>query len=142
MKIKQIEAIYKTTKDDCFSVSSPKEVRDYCIKMLGNKPEEWFIVLNVNQKNNVMSYSVVAIGTLNETLVHPREIFRNAILSNAASIICCHNHPSGSVRPSDDDIKTTKRLEEVSKIIGISLLDHVIVGDNEFLSMKEMGYLV
>jgi DNA repair protein RadC len=84
---------------------------------------------------------VVSIGTISEAIVHPREVFKEAIRESGSSIIVAHNHPSGEVNPSKEDISTTKRLSEAGRLIGIPLLDHVIVCDSSYYSMKENGYL-
>ena len=102
---------------------------------------EKFICLHLNTKNNLLSYEVVSIGSLNASLVHPRELFKGAILVNAASIILCHNHPSDDPEPSPDDITLTKRLSESGDILGISVLDHVIFTAERFVSLKERGIL-
>ena len=81
----------------------------------------------------------MSTGSLNSSIVHPREIFKRAVLQNAASIIICHNHPSGDPTPSQEDINTTKRIYDAGKILGIELLDHVIIGDNKYTSLKEKG---
>ena len=83
----------------------------------------------------------IFIGSLNHSVVHPREIFKEAIRKSAASIICFHNHPSGDPTPSKEDIEVTKRLFECGKIIGIDLLDHIILGQKRYVSLKEKGYL-
>ncbi|KPD01600.1 hypothetical protein LR69_00215 [Geobacillus sp. BCO2] len=81
------------------------------------------------------------IGSLNASIVHPREVFKEAIKRSAASVICVHNHPSGDPTPSREDIDVTKRLAECGRIIGIELLDHLIIGDQKFVSLKEKGYV-
>jgi len=99
----------------------------------------WLITLDT--KNNITGIFTVSTGSLNSSIVHPREIFKRAVLQNAASIAICHNHPSGDITPSRDDIDTTKRLYEAGKILGIELLDHIIVGDNSYTSLKERGVI-
>ena len=84
---------------------------------------------------------MVSVGTLNKAIVHPREVFKTAILSNAASIMAFHNHPSGETTPSQQDIQLTNRLYEAGELLGIKLLDHLIIGDGTFTSLKEKGYL-
>ena len=88
-----------------------------------------------------MNKKTVFIGSLNASIVHPREVFKEALRRSAASIICIHNHPSGDPSPSREDIEVTKRLNECGKILGIELLDHLIIGENKFVSLKEKGYL-
>lgn len=108
---------------------------------LADKDCEYFIVVLLDTKNQPVSISVYRIGSLNASLVHPREMIKLAILSNAASIIVGHNHPSGLPGPSKEDIEVTKRLVEAGEIIGIDVLDHIIVGDDTFISLKEKGII-
>ncbi len=102
---------------------------------------EQFIIACLNTKNEPTNISVVSVGTLNKAIVHPREVFKTAILSNASSIMAFHNHPSGDTTPSDQDIQLTHRLVEAGELLGIKLLDHLIIGDGSFTSLKEKGYL-
>ena len=97
--------------------------------------------LYLNTKNQVLHKKTVFIGSLNASIVHPREVYKEALRRSAASIICIHNHPRGDPSPSREDIEVTKRLNECGKIIGIDLLDHLIIGENKFVSLKEKGYL-
>jgi len=108
---------------------------DYC-----NNDRENFIVMCLDTKHKINSLTLTSTGTLNASLIHPREVFKTAILSNAAAILLCHNHPSGNCEPSNEDIEITKRLQEAGKIMGIEILDHVIIGDS-FLSMKQKGLI-
>ncbi|WP_019156927.1 RadC family protein [Robertmurraya massiliosenegalensis] len=103
--------------------------------------QEVFIVVALDTKNKVIGKSEVFKGSLNASIVHPREVYRFAIQKGAASILVCHNHPSGSPSPSREDIDVSKRLAEVGKYVGIELLDSLIIGDNQFVSLKEKGYL-
>jgi DNA repair protein RadC len=105
------------------------------------EPAERFGIFTLNTKNKIIGVHVLFKGTLNASVVHPREVFQAALLNNAASIICWHNHPSGDPTPSREDIDVTKRLVECGKLIGIDLLDHIIMGDPTFVSLKEKGYL-
>lgn len=102
---------------------------------------EQFIIACLNTKNEPTNILVVSVGTLNKAIVHPREVFKTAILSNAASIMAFHNHPSGDTTLSDQDIQLTHRLIEAGELLGIKLLDHLIIGDGSFTSLKEKGYL-
>jgi len=97
----------------------------------------WLITLDT--KHNITGIFTVSTGSLNASIVHPREVFKRAVLQNAASIIICHNHPSGDPAPSQDDVNITKRLYDAGKILGIELLDHIIIGDNRYTSLKERG---
>lgn len=102
---------------------------------------EHFIAITLDGASRVIETRVVSIGTLNQSLVHPREVYRNAILDNAAGIIIAHNHPSGQTFPSHEDKMVTKRLKEVGKLIGIKLLDHVIITVEGYYSFQEEGAL-
>ena len=103
---------------------------------------EWFIVILLNRKNVPLGRCVVSRGSATGTLVHPREVFRSAILANACAIICAHNHPSGDPDPSRNDIIITRTLRDASRIIGIDLLDHIIVGtEPAYYSFAEAGIL-
>lgn len=100
-----------------------------------------YTCLFLNTKNQVLHKQTIFIGSLNASIVHPREVFKEALRRSAASIICFHNHPSGDPTPSREDIEVTKRLAECGKIIGIEILDHLIIGDQKYISLKEKGYL-
>lgn len=96
----------------------------------------------LNTKNNVVAVHRCHVGSLNASLVHPREVFKSAILNNAASVIVAHQHPSVDISPSKEDINVTKRLVEAGKLLGIEVLDHLVVNsDNSFTSLKERGYI-
>jgi len=98
-------------------------------------------VLCLDTQNRVASVSIVTTGLLNSSLVHPREVFQRAILANAASIICGHNHPSGDPDPSPEDIEITEQLVEAGRLLGIPVRDHVIMGDGSFVSLLERGVM-
>ena len=95
----------------------------------------------LNTKNQVISCETISIGNLNSSLVHPRELFKIAIKKSAASLILIHNHPSGDPTPSHEDIQITKRIIEAGKLLGIEVLDHIIIGDKIFISMKEKALI-
>lgn len=103
--------------------------------------EEHMVMMTLDTKNKITGVFHVSQGTLNASLVHPREIYKRAIVQNANAIIIAHNHPSGDTTPSGEDIKLTTRLAETGKIIGITLLDHLIMGGGDFLSFAEEGLL-
>jgi DNA repair protein RadC len=123
------------------SVRSPEDGYKLLSLFLSDKDREHFIVVSLDTKNQPVSINICHIGSLNASIVHPREVMKSAILSNAASILVGHNHPSGMVEPSREDIEVTKRLTEAGKIIGIDVLDHIIVGDGTYTSLKEKGYI-
>ena len=100
-----------------------------------------FITLHLDGKNRIICMDLVSIGSLNQSIVHPREVFKTALLSNAAAIILVHQHPTGDPGPSSEDLAITRRLKEAGEIMGIKVLDHIIVGDGEYLSFVERGLL-
>ena len=122
-------------------ILSPNDAYEMIKEQLEGLDREQFIIACLNTKNEPTNISVVAVGTLNKAIVHPREVFKTAILSNAASIMAFHNHPSGETTPSQQDIQLTNRLYEAGELLGIKLLDHLIIGDGTFTSLKEKGYL-
>jgi len=111
------------------------------IAKVQEEAQEVFGILLLNTKNKIVAAHEVSRGALNSSLVHPREVFKPAVLHNAAAIICFHNHPSGDPEPSRDDIEITKRLVEAGKIMGIEILDHIIVGEDSYVSLKERGVM-
>jgi DNA repair protein RadC len=121
-------------------ISSPADVERLLRGRIANLDRENFVVVLLNTKNEVIETSTVSVGTLDASLVHPREVFKPAVRASAASVILAHNHPSGKVEPSREDREVTRRLGEAAEILGIEVVDHVIVGDGYF-SMKEHGIL-
>lgn len=118
-------------------VASPESA--YCLlkDIFNNADREMFVVLCLNAKNEPTHINICHVGTLNTSLVHPREVLKPAILSNARAIIVAHNHPSGDTTPSEEDKRVTELLREACTIMGIDLLDHLILGDNKYYSFKE-----
>jgi len=126
-------------------LSNPQAVSEHIRKILLRldrleRNKEHFFLISLNTRNKVKFVELVSIGTVNASLVHPREVFRRSIITGATSVIICHNHPSGDADPSPEDINITRRLIEAGKIIGIEVLDHVIIGAKS-LSMKEKGII-
>ncbi|MBA1336499.1 MAG: UPF0758 family protein [Firmicutes bacterium] len=111
------------------------------ILLLHEKPEEHFCIICLNAKNRIAGVHTIAIGCLNSAIVHLWEVYKAAVLNNANSIILLHNHPSGDINPSQEDIKTTKRLVEAGEIMGINVLDHLIIGDDGYMSFREGGLM-
>ncbi len=134
--IKEASFLYQTR-----TISSPKDAYEMIKEQLEGLDREQFIIACLNTKNEPTNISVISVGTLNKAIVHPREVFKTAILSNASSIMAFHNHPSGDTTPSQQDIQLTHRLVEAGELLGIKLLDHLIIGDGTFTSLKEKGYL-
>jgi DNA repair protein RadC len=127
--------------DDRYSIRSPEDGANYVMNDMRFLAQEHFVCLYLNTKNQVLHKQTIFIGSLNASIVHPREVFKEAFRRSAASIICIHNHPSGDPTPSREDIEVTKRLVECGRIIGIDILDHLIIGEKKFISLKEKGYL-
>jgi DNA repair protein RadC len=121
------------------AVASPQDAADLLMEELRHLREEHFVVLFLNTKNRVIGRQTLSIGSLNASIVHPREVFRAAIRRSSASILCAHNHPSGDPTPSPEDLQLTRRLAEAGELVGIELLDHIVIGDNRFVSLKELG---
>ena len=116
-------------------VKNPSDIAKYYISRLKDLKKEHFIAVFLDSKNKIIKDEVISIGTLNSSLVHPREVFKEAIKNSANSIILVHNHPSGSVEPSDEDYRVNKVLIETGNLVGIKVLDHLIVGDGEWNSL-------
>ncbi len=109
---------------------------------LSSSTQEKFVMLALDTKNQIAGAFTVHIGTTNSSIVNPKDVFQRAILTNATSIIVCHNHPSGNPQPSPEDILITTRLADCGQLLGVEVLDHIIIGDdNSYVSMKEKGYL-
>lgn len=132
--------IYNEDHQQKYTIRSPEDAARYLDEMK-HLQQEHFVVLFLDTKNQVIGKKTVFIGSLNSSIVHPRETFKEAIMRSAASIVVAHNHPSGHSEPSREDIEVTKRLCESGKLVGIELLDHVIIGSLGFTSLKEKGYL-
>jgi DNA repair protein RadC len=123
------------------TIRGPQDVAGLLMNEMRYLDREHFRVLLLNTKNHVLQSCLISVGSLNSSLVHPREVFKFAIKHSAAAIILCHNHPSGSPDPSNEDIDITRRLVEAGKVIGIEVLDHVVIGDGVYVSLKERGML-
>lgn len=123
-------------------VTSPEDAYHLVSPLLAHKDREHFVVACLDTKHQPNALQIVSVGTLAASFAHPREVFKAAVLSNSASIICFHNHPSGDVEPSPEDIDVTKRLVESGKILGIEVLDHIIVGGpDRYRSLRESGLM-
>jgi DNA repair protein RadC len=134
--VKESSLLYKER-----TIHSPEEGYNLMNHFLDDLDREAFIVISLDTKNQPVSINICHVGSLNASIVHPREVMKSAILSNAASIIVGHNHPSGNCSFSEADLEVTNRLVEAGKIVGIDVLDHIIVGNGEYLSLKEKGYI-
>lgn len=134
--VKESSLLYKDR-----SIRSPQDGYKLFNQFLGELDREYFVVMCLDVKNQPTAINVCHIGSLNASIVHPREVLKIAILSNSASIIVMHNHPSGRPEPSQEDIDVTKRIAEAASIMGIELLDHLVIGSNSFVSLKDKGYI-
>lgn len=119
--------------------STPAQVFEIFLG-LRQATKEHFVTLHLDGKNRITCYDPVSVGSLNQAIVHPREVFSNAVRSSAAAILLIHNHPSGDPKPSREDMEITRRLKEAGEILGIRVLDHIIIGDS-YLSFVEQGLL-
>lgn len=124
-----------------YVIRSPEDVSSLVMEDMRFLKQEHFVCLYLNTKNQVIFRHTVFIGSLNASIVHPREVFKEALRRSSASIICLHNHPSGDPSPSREDIDVTKRLYEAGRVLGIELLDNIIIGDRTFISLKEQGHV-
>lgn len=128
----------------CRTLSTPEEVTDAWLALFGEAsslPKEQFVAFALNTKNHLLAAYVVSVGSLNASIVHPREMYREAVMLGAASVVAAHNHPSGDPTPSGADIQLTRRLVRAGDVLGIELLDHVVIGDDDAVSMRELGFL-
>lgn len=122
-------------------MSSPRTVAEYLLPQYGNRRVEQFGVLLLDTKHRVLRSTVLSVGTLDASIVHPREVFREAVAGGAAAIVLFHNHPSGDPEPSPEDTRLTERLIAAGVLMGINVIDHVILGDSRYFSYREKGTL-
>ena len=122
-------------------ICSPKDVYTLMYPKMREQKKEKFITLYLDTKNQILKEEVVSIGSLNASIVHPREVFKSALMESSASVIMVHNHPSGDPSPSREDIMVTEKLVEGGKLLGIDILDHIIIGDGRYVSLKDEGFV-
>lgn len=122
-------------------IRNPRDAADLMMPELRYQTKEHFVALLLSTKNHVIARAIISVGSLNASIVHPRELFREAISYSAASVVLVHNHPSGDPTPSREDIALTKQLVEAGTVLNISVLDHVIIGDGKYVSFKEKGII-
>ena len=135
------ERYAKESMPDRVTLDSAEAIFNYLQKSIGRETKEHFMLLCLDSRHNLINISEISVGTINASIVHPREVFQAAIKSLATQIILAHNHPSGDPEPSPQDIAITARLCEASRILGIELLDHVVVTSDKFVSLKDKGLL-
>lgn len=149
-KVKALEllACFELSKRMAFCEAMNRDIMDnpnaliHWLRLeLGNETQERFLVVYLNVKNHILSYDILFTGTVDSSLVHPREIFKEACLKSASRIILVHNHPSTDLKPSSADIELTKKLVDGSEVIGIEVLDHIIVSNQGFMSFRASGLL-
>ena len=121
------------------TVKTPEDVVALVRSRLKGKKKEYFLALLLDTRNQLIRVAEISIGSLDSSIVHPREVFKEAVSASAASVLFAHNHPSGDPEASEDDINLTKRLAEAGEIMGIDVLDHVIIGEQKYLSLKREG---
>ncbi len=122
-------------------IKSPQEASKALMPRLRYLKQENFSIVLLNTKNRIIAIETVTTGGLNSSIVHPREVFNRAIRRSSAAIILAHNHPSGDPSPSQEDIRVTRRLMDVGQMVGINVLDHIIIGDGNYMSLKEEGVI-
>jgi len=133
----RVEGYSETTNKPL--LKTPDEVAGLVQGRLKGKKKEYFLAVLLDTRNQLIRVAEISVGSLDSSIVHPREVFKEAISASAASVIFVHNHPSGDTEASEDDIQLTKRLAEVGEIMGIDVLDHIIIGDKKYLSLKREG---
>ncbi len=124
-----------------YSIKEPERLVKALRKSIQEKAKEHFKLVLLNTRNKIIGISTISVGTLNASLVHPREVFRDALTHSASSIILVHNHPSDDPEPSDDDLAMTRRLADAGRLMGIEVLDHIIITRTGYTSLKERGWL-
>lgn len=148
IKLKQIKAVYEilVIKDEInhylqpfTRYTSPEQVFD-TFNFLRHETKEYFFTIHLDGKNRICCIDEVSVGSLNQSIVHPREVFKTTLLSSAAAIILLHNHPTGDPAPSREDLEITRRLKEAGELIGVKVLDHIIIGDS-YLSFASQGLI-
>ncbi|WP_342305651.1 DNA repair protein RadC [Methanolobus sp. ZRKC5] len=147
-KAAQIAAVFELarklegfTDDPKRKIKSPADVYSLLYPRMREHKRERLVALLLDTKNHVIREEVVSIGSLNANIVHPREVFKAALMESCASVILSHNHPSGDPTPSREDIAVTEKLVEGGKLLGIDVLDHVVIGDGRYVSLKDEGFV-
>ena len=139
IKVREMLDVLKSQSLKNPAITSPSDV--FFRSKIHKEMKEHFVVFYLDSQKQVIEEETISIGSLNAAIVHPREVYRKAVILAAASIICMHNHPSGTTTPSTDDINLTRRLSEAGSLMGIELVDHIIVAKEDYYSMKERGDL-
>ena len=127
--------------DERLQIRSAEDAAEYVMDRLRHLKKEHFVTLHLDTKHRLLGEETCSVGSLDASIVHPREIFKSAVKRSASAILCIHNHPSGDPTPSPEDIAVTQRLCESGRILGIDVLDHIVVGDGRFVSLRAQGYV-
>ena len=133
--------VYSNNNIENIKVKNPKDIYNYFYPLIGDKKQEYFYCLYLDKQQNYIDKKCLFIGTIDNSVAHPREIFKEAYLLSASKIVCIHNHPSGDVNPSKSDIYFTMKIKEISIIHGIELIDHIIIGHNNYYSFHDNNKL-
>ncbi|ERI90103.1 DNA repair protein RadC [Clostridiales bacterium oral taxon 876 str. F0540] len=142
MALAEISKRFRTFRSgEEYKITQPKDAAELLMEDMRYLKQEHLKVIMLNTKNIVITVKTVSVGSLNSSIVHPREVFCEAIKKSSASIIISHNHPSGDPSPSNEDISLTQRIKESGRLLGIELLDHIIIGNGNYISLKEKGIL-
>jgi DNA repair protein RadC len=149
VKALQIKAVMELSKrvsaslinNNRVTIKSPVEVSSLVMEEMRHLKKEVFKIILLNTKNHIIKYLNVSVGSLNSSIVHPREVFSEAVKTGCSGMLLVHNHPSGDPEPSREDIETTQRLINAGNILGIKVLDHVVIGDGKYISFKEQGLM-
>jgi len=149
VKALQIKAVMELSKrvssslinNNKVTIKSPVEVSTLLMEEMRHLKKEVFKIILLNTKNHIIKYLNVSVGSLNSSIVHPREVFSEAVKVGCSGMLLAHNHPSGDPEPSSEDIETTQRLVNAGNILGIKVLDHVVIGDGRYISFKEQGLM-
>jgi DNA repair protein RadC len=149
VKALQIKAVMELSKrvsaslinNNRVTIKSPVEVSSLVMEEMRHLKKEIFKIILLNTKNHIIKYLNVSVGSLNSSIVHPREVFSEAVKVGCSGMLLVHNHPSGDPEPSREDIETTQRLVNAGNILGIRVLDHVVIGDGKYISFKEQGLM-
>lgn len=129
----------KKTETETKFIKSSDDVNKIIQSYLNGADREHFVIVLLNRKNGIIGINTVSVGDLSSSIVHPREVFKPAIVAGAASIILAHNHPSGDPTPSSNDLRVTDQLKEAGDLLGIEVLDHIVIGDGRYVSLKAMN---
>jgi DNA repair protein RadC len=148
VKAIQVKAVMELSKRAASSgsrqkltIKTPEDVVSLLMEEMRHYKKEIFKIVLLNTKSQVIKYFDISVGSLNSSIVHPREVFSEAVKVSCSAVIFAHNHPSGDPEPSREDIETTKRLVDAGNILGIKVFDHIIIGDNSYISLKEKGIM-